>query len=107
MKRTLGVIGATVLCASGFAVAATSHAVQAVQLPYYTDGTLTPQWIADRNANAAHRVGDFHLTDQAGRAVTRRDVEGRVYVAAFFYTTCRNLCPTVRGQLARTRPSGQ
>jgi protein SCO1/2 len=75
-----------------------------LSLPYYEDGTLTPHWATDaRELESAHVVGDFSLTNQLGKNVTRRDVAGRVYVASFFYSTCRTLCPAVREQLARVR----
>lgn len=71
-------------------------------LPFYDDATLTPRWPATPGGrDSAHRIGDFHLVDAAGHAVTRRDVAGRVYVASFFYTQCRTLCPDIRAQLAR------
>jgi protein SCO1/2 len=72
-------------------------------LPYYLDATRTPVWLTADDARRAPRVGDFTLVDQAGRDVTRRAVDGKVYVASFFYTSCRTLCPTVRSQLARVR----
>jgi protein SCO1 len=72
-------------------------------LPYYVDETRTPKWLTAAEARTAHRVGEFALVDQSGRAVTRRAIDGKVYVASFFYTTCETLCPTVRSQLARVR----
>ena len=33
--------------------------------------------------------------------VSRGDVAGRIYVASFFYTECRTLCPDLKAQLAR------
>ena len=70
-------------------------------LPYFEDASLTPRWLDARGAARAHRVGDFHLVDSHGRAVTRADVARRVYVAGFFYAECRTLCPDVRAQLSR------
>jgi protein SCO1/2 len=72
-------------------------------LPYSVVSPRTPVWLTAGAARGAHRVGDFTLVDQAGRPVTRRAIDGKVYVASFFYTTCRTLCPTVRSQLARVR----
>jgi protein SCO1 len=69
-------------------------------LPYYVDSTRTPRWDVEPGA---HRVADFALVDQEGRAVTARSLAGKVYVASFFYTTCRSLCPTVRSELATVR----
>jgi protein SCO1/2 len=71
-------------------------------LPYYTDKSLTPRWPADaREAIGLHRVGNFHLTASDGREVTGAEVAGHVYVASFFYTECRTLCPDLKAQLTR------
>lgn len=98
------VIGTCVALAAALSIAAMSPASHARALPFYVDASLTPRWLATRaEQESAHRVGDFHLIDAAGKAVMRRDVEGRVYVASFFYTQCRTLCPDLRAQLARVR----
>lgn len=36
---------------------------------------------------------DFRLTDQEGRDFARADLEGRVWVANFFFTRCTSICP--------------
>lgn len=38
-------------------------------------------------------VQDFSFTDQDGKAITERNVEGKVYVAEYFFTTCKGICP--------------
>ncbi len=38
-------------------------------------------------------VQPFSFINQDGQTVTDKDVEGKVYVAEFFYTTCRSVCP--------------
>jgi protein SCO1/2 len=40
-------------------------------------------------------VGDFALTDQAGRAVTAETLRGKVWAAAFFFTRCPTVCPRI------------
>jgi protein SCO1/2 len=39
------------------------------------------------------RAPDFALTDQAGRKVSRDDLQGKVWLASFFFTTCTGNCP--------------
>jgi protein SCO1/2/putative membrane protein len=34
-------------------------------------------------------VADFHFTDQLGRPLSRDDLRGKVWVASFFYSTCK------------------
>lgn len=38
-------------------------------------------------------VQPFRFTNQDGKPVTDKDVEGKVYVAEFFFTTCQSICP--------------
>ena len=35
------------------------------------------------------KVGEFSFINQDGKTITEREVEGRVYVAEYFFTTCR------------------
>jgi protein SCO1/2 len=42
---------------------------------------------------------DFTLTDQAGRTVRWSEFHGRVVVLTFLYTSCRDVCPLVAGEL--------
>ena len=103
MRR--GLVVAVVLVASLGAVAANGRLVPAYRaLPYYSDVTLTPHW-AGSAAELARVpvVGAFSFVDQRSRRVTEHDVAGHVYIAAFFYSECRTLCPDVRSQLARVR----
>ena len=90
---------------TGVLGASAAHSASATRsLPYYSDASLTPHWPVSESERAkSHRVGNFRLTDGMGRPVTRRSVEGRIYVASFFYSECRTLCPDLRAQLARVR----
>ena len=38
-------------------------------------------------------VRPFSFKTQDGKVFTEKNVEGKVYVAEFFYTTCRSICP--------------
>jgi protein SCO1/2 len=38
-------------------------------------------------------VHPFSFTKQDGKQVTEKDVTGKVYVAEFFFTTCKGICP--------------
>ncbi len=38
-------------------------------------------------------VKDFSFIDQNGKPVTERNIEGKVYVAEYFFTTCKGICP--------------
>jgi protein SCO1/2 len=42
---------------------------------------------------------DFRLRDETGRAVSLRDLRGRVVVLTFLYSTCRDTCPLTATQI--------
>lgn len=46
-------------------------------------------------------VPEFHLTDQASRALSRGDLFGRVWVADFIFTRCAGPCPLMTARMAR------
>ena len=74
-------------------------------LPFYQSSDKTPEWIGpdDERYPAIHQVADFSLTDQDGVTVTASSLSGKVYVASFFFTECRQLCPKLESNLAKVQ----
>ncbi len=48
-----------------------------------------------------HTIGSFNLLNQDGDAVTQTDLDGSIYVADFFFTTCPDICIEMSAQMAR------
>lgn len=48
-----------------------------------------------------HTIPSFMLTDQEGETVTEKTVEGKIYVADFFFGTCPSICPVMAQQMLR------
>ncbi|HMO62299.1 MAG TPA: SCO family protein [Ferruginibacter sp.] len=48
-----------------------------------------------------NNVQPFAFTDQNGKTITERDVEGKVYVTEYFFTTCRGICPRMNTNMRR------
>lgn len=46
-------------------------------------------------------VSTFSFIDQNGKTVTEKDVEGKVYVAEYFFTTCLSICPRMNANMRR------
>lgn len=44
-------------------------------------------------------VQPFSFTNQDGKAVTEKDVAGKVYVAEFFFTHCDGICPIMNNNM--------
>jgi protein SCO1/2 len=71
------------------------------RLPFFNTPDWTARWIgpAEPAADTIHRIPAFQLTDQLGRTVTERDLDGRITIANFFFTRCRNICPKMSSHL--------
>jgi len=54
----------------------------------------TVQYIANK-----HRIADFSFTNQNGKTITQKDYEDKIYVADFFFTTCKSICPKMTTNL--------
>lgn len=50
--------------------------------------------------DSVNHIPPFAFMDQNGKQITNRDVEGKVFVADFFYTSCEAYCPVTTAQLA-------
>src|SRR5215469_16947314 len=46
-------------------------------------------------------VPQFAFSDQEGRIITDRDLEGKVYVAEYFFTTCKGICPKLNTNMKK------
>jgi protein SCO1 len=44
-------------------------------------------------------VQPFLFRNQDGKIITNKEVAGKVYVAAFFFTTCKGICPKMNNNL--------
>jgi len=45
------------------------------------------------------KVPNFSFVNQAGKTITNKDYEGKVYVIEFFFTTCPTICPRMNRNL--------
>jgi len=46
-------------------------------------------------------VKPFSFTNQEGQAITEREVAGKVYVAEYFFTTCKGICPKMNTNMKK------
>ena len=85
------------------AVIALLSAVWACQkpksLPYL--GNRNTVQNGDKVDTIYQRISEFSFINQNGDSVTRKTVEGKVYVADFFFTSCPTICPKVKRQMKR------
>ena len=64
-------------------------------MPFINKPDYTPEWISknDPAYSTIHRIPAFSFTDQDGKTVTEKTVDGKIYVADFIFTRCGSICP--------------
>lgn len=65
----------------------------------------------EREVNGAdtvyHTIADFQFVNQDSVVVTPATFDGKIYVADFFFTTCRTICPIMKSQMVRVNEAVQ
>lgn len=50
-----------------------------------------------------HSISNFTFINQLGDTITKKNVEGKIFVTDFFFTTCGGICPKLTTQLQRVQ----
>lgn len=50
-----------------------------------------------------HRIQEFSFTDQSGKSYGSKDLENKIYVAEYFFTTCGTICPVMNAEMQRVQ----
>ncbi len=58
---------------------------------------VLPIVYAERN----HHVAPFSFTNQDGKTITQNDVKGKIYVASYFFATCKGICPKMNENMSK------
>lgn len=56
-----------------------------------------------QNIGINHRIGEFKLVDEQSREITDEVIDGKVFVAEYFFTTCGSICPIMNQQMKRVQ----
>lgn len=46
-----------------------------------------------------HTINDFSFINQNGKIITQKDYANKIYVADFFFTTCKTICPIMTSNM--------
>jgi protein SCO1/2 len=65
---------------------------------YFVLTALVPDFGKKKHPPISY-VRPFSFVDQDGRAFTQANVAGKVYVAEYFFTTCKGICPVMNNNL--------
>ena len=71
------------------------------KLKIYKPSDVNPKLVDEsvRNYQLEHSVAVFELYNQDADTIGLKDLEGKIYVADFFFTTCGNICPKMTTQM--------
>lgn len=71
-------------------------------LPIYQPTMVEPELVDStlHYKKKYHKIANFSLTNQNGKAITQNDYKNKIYVADFFFTTCPTICPIMTKNMA-------
>ena len=71
-------------------------------LPYYNSADFSPLFLTSSkeiNEKVRHTIPTFSFTDQNGQKITDKDIEGKIHIANFIFTSCISICPVMTRHL--------
>lgn len=104
MKRKVNIVVFAALIMIGFASCAGKKADQADgELPILGNREVQEFEMEGKTVTDTvyHKIAPFSFTNQQGKTITNASMEGKVYVADFFFTTCPTICPIMKTQMLR------
>ena len=67
---------------------------------YFLMAKLIPGF-GEKHFPAIGTVQPFAFHNQDGKLITEKDVEGKVFVSEYFFTTCKSICPRMNSEMKR------
>ncbi|MCE2742172.1 MAG: SCO family protein [Fluviicola sp.] len=68
------------------------------KLPYYNTPDFTPKWEMTNDKNF-HQIRPFKLKNQDNKVFTEKDIDGKICIADFFFTSCPGICPKMTNSM--------
>ena len=71
------------------------------KLPYYNSPDFTPLFIDDQEVGTKipHTIADFSFLNQDSTFISQKNIEGKIHVANFIFTSCGSICPVMTANL--------
>lgn len=79
-------------------------------LPYYNSADFTPLFLQTKQevgTKVKHTLKPFSFLDQDRKTITEKNIEGKIHVANFVFTSCGNICPVMTEQMDRVSKAFQ
>lgn len=97
----LCVVSVSTICCSSPKESSEELNSRVENLPFFNEATFLPKWInpASDSIETFHQIPDFSLINQEGDSVSQKNLEGKIYVANFFFTSCPGICPQMTSNM--------
>lgn len=84
-----------------FVLAGCSHKTPETSLLFINQPDFTPEWIDQNDSGYSyiHQIPNFSFINQNGEVVNEKTVDGKIYVANFFFTRCVSICPKMTANM--------
>jgi protein SCO1/2 len=64
---------------------------------------LGPIQVSEKGDTSYHTIPAFAFTNQNGQTVGSKDLENQIYVANFFFASCKSVCPQMNEQMGKVQ----
>ena len=48
-----------------------------------------------------HHISPFSFTNQDGKVITEKDIQGKIVVVSYFFATCKGICPRMNENMSK------
>jgi protein SCO1/2 len=79
-----------------------NNSKKTICLPYYNEPTFTPYFLSNKTKiknKIPHTIADFSYINQDSIQITQKNIENKIHVANFIFTSCGSICPTMTKNL--------
>jgi protein SCO1 len=93
----------TVFLIAGSILLCCCNAGQQSQLPYYNTPDFTPRFLQGyEDVNViTHQIADFSFTNHDSNIISQKNIEGKIHIADFIFTSCGSICPVMTSNLQK------
>ncbi|SHO65289.1 SCO family protein [Algoriphagus zhangzhouensis] len=68
---------------------------------FYQNGVDNPFKECNFEDSTQHYIPEFAFTNQEGKTIGRKDMEGKITIVDFFFTSCPSICPVMSKEMER------
>lgn len=71
-------------------------------IPYYNSPDFTPYFLSNKEEIEeiiSHKISDFSFINQNEKTISNKEIEGKIHVANFMFTSCTSICPDMTGNM--------